>query len=153
MTESTIFVMNTDAMLALGQRLAPLLQHGQIIGLSGELASGKTTLVRGMLRGLGWPDGMDVPSPSFSLIQYYDAPPLRLPCWHVDLYRLSSRAEIMALGLEENYRYGITLIEWPERMEDILPAHAARIHISTTKEGGRSVRLTPEWQKIITNDS
>lgn len=145
MNESVIFVADAAAMLALGKRLAPSLHLGQIIGLSGGLAAGKTTLVRGMLLGLGWPVGKDVPSPSFSLVQYYEAPPLRLPCWHVDLYRLDSIAEIEALGLEENYQHSITLIEWPERLAGQFPAHADHIHINIAKNGGRTVQLAPYW--------
>lgn len=95
--------------MAAGERLAKLLRPGDIITLAGDLGAGKTTLVRGLLHGLGH-DG-EVPSPSFAIVQpYEDVTP---PLWHVDLYRLEDQAELAELGLD-SLGDGILVVEWPE---------------------------------------
>ncbi|MEQ7872812.1 tRNA (adenosine(37)-N6)-threonylcarbamoyltransferase complex ATPase subunit type 1 TsaE [Sphingomonas sp. ASV193] len=95
---------------ALGARLAARLRPGDIVTLSGALGAGKTTLARGLIAALGH-EG-EVPSPSFALVQPYDA--LNLPLWHADLYRLDDPAELDELGLETVLADGALLVEWPE---------------------------------------
>jgi tRNA threonylcarbamoyladenosine biosynthesis protein TsaE len=95
--------------LALGARLAGLLSAGDVVGLSGELGAGKTTLVRGLLRALGY-EG-EVRSPTFNLIQEFATEP---PVCHVDLYRLETAAQVADLGLRD-YSSFVLLVEWPER--------------------------------------
>lgn len=100
------------AMEALGQRIAVQLHEGDVVALQGSLGAGKTTLSRAILKALGH-DG-EVPSPTFTIIETYDAPPLRLPVVHADFYRIEEPAELRELGLDE-YREGAALIaEWPE---------------------------------------
>ena len=96
---------------ALGAALAPLLRPGDIVTLSGALAAGKTTLVRGLLAALGH-DG-EVPSPSFAIVQPYEE--LTPPVWHVDLYRIEDPRDLAELGLDDIGDAGVLLIEWPER--------------------------------------
>jgi len=99
----------------LGEVLGQLAQAGDVIGLSGELGSGKTTLVRGLARGLGVPPDLPVVSPTFTLVNEY---PGRLPLYHIDLYRVSEE-EQEGLGLEEYlYGTGVAAIEWAERLAD-----------------------------------
>lgn len=99
------------AMDAFGARIAHRLQAGDVVALSGELGTGKTTLARAILAALGH-DG-EVPSPTFTLLEIYDA--LDPPVVHADFYRLESPAEAEELGLED-YREGRALIaEWPDR--------------------------------------
>ena len=85
------------ATLALGKKLSKALRAGDVITLSGPLSAGKTTLVRGLLSALGHKG--EVPSPSFAIVQPYEN--LRLPVWHVDLYRIEDPSELAELGLED----------------------------------------------------
>ncbi|MFN3287209.1 MAG: tRNA (adenosine(37)-N6)-threonylcarbamoyltransferase complex ATPase subunit type 1 TsaE [Sphingomonadaceae bacterium] len=121
---------------ALGARLARLVRAGDIIALGGGLGAGKTTLARGLLRGLGWPG--EAPSPSFTLVERYEAPPLRLPAWHADLYRLGRPEEALALGLDEA-EAGLLLVEWPERLGLARLPDALRLTLSAYPGGGRAL--------------
>lgn len=96
-----------------GAAIAGQLRAGDVVALSGGLGAGKTTLARAILAALGH-DG-EVPSPTFTIIETYDAPPLRLAVVHADFYRLEHPAEVAEIGLAE-YREGAALIaEWPDR--------------------------------------
>ena len=100
------------AVAAYGARIAARLRPGDVVALSGGLGAGKTTLARAILAALGH-DG-EVPSPTFTIIESYDAPPLRIAAVHADFYRLESPAEVRELGLDD-YREGAVLIaEWPD---------------------------------------
>ena len=105
---------NADATEAFGRRLAPMLRPGDVVGLSGPLGAGKTTLARGILAGLGH-EG-EVASPSFPIVIAYDPPAVRLPVWHVDLYRIEAPDELDELGLDEARDHAALLVEWPERL-------------------------------------
>ena len=99
---------------AWGRRVGRLLKGGEIIGLSGELGSGKTCFVRGLAQGLEVDKKAWVRSPTFTLINEYDG---RLPLFHIDLYRLSGTDEIEDLNLREVlYSEGVSVIEWVERL-------------------------------------
>lgn len=115
------------ALLRFGRALAGLLRVGDVIALAGDLGAGKTTLARGILEGLGLQE--EAPSPTFALIQPYEAPPLRLPVWHVDLYRLDGEADACNLGLEEGFETALCLIEWPERLGRLLPGEALTLRL------------------------
>jgi tRNA threonylcarbamoyladenosine biosynthesis protein TsaE len=100
------------AMEALGRRIAGQLRPGDVVALSGGLGAGKTTLARAIVGALGY--GGEVPSPTFTIVETYDPPAVRLPLVHADFYRLESRREVEELGLDD-YRDGAVLIaEWPE---------------------------------------
>ncbi len=94
----------------LGAKLAALARAGDVIALSGPLGVGKTALARGFIAALGHPG--DVPSPSFAIVQPYDA--LDPSVWHVDLFRIEDPAEIEELGLDAAAE-AVLLVEWPER--------------------------------------
>ncbi|API60740.1 tRNA (adenosine(37)-N6)-threonylcarbamoyltransferase complex ATPase subunit type 1 TsaE [Tardibacter chloracetimidivorans] len=134
-----------EAMRAFGARLAGCLRTGDVVALSGDLGAGKTTLARGVLEGLGL--AAEAPSPSFTLVQSYAPPEVRLPVWHVDLYRLSHPEEAEELGLDEALSEGALLIEWPERLGSWLWPDALVIRIDGA--GGDRRRLTatvpPAW--------
>ncbi len=101
----------------LGVRIAHVLGQGDVVAIRGELGSGKTVLVQGICSGLGVKD--DVTSPTFTLIQEYSG---RCPVYHFDFYRLQSLREIEDLDLVEYFESeGISLIEWAERAEPLLP--------------------------------
>lgn len=126
------------ALEAAGASLATVMKTGDVIALSGELGAGKTTLARGLLRGLGLKG--EAPSPTFTIVQSYEPPEVRLPVWHVDLYRLDGPDESDELGLEDAYGYAVVMIEWPERLGGRLPPEALRLTIHGAGEARR--RLT-----------
>ncbi|KPL67368.1 ATPase [Erythrobacter sp. SG61-1L] len=100
------------AMEAFGARIAGHLRAGDVVALTGGLGAGKTTLARAIIAALGH-EG-EVPSPSFTIIETYDPPSVRLPLVHADFYRLSRPEEAEELGLED-YREGAAMIaEWPD---------------------------------------
>ncbi len=122
-------------MLALGGRLASTLVGGDVVTLSGDLGVGKTTLARGILRGLGF-EGR-VKSPSYGLIESYELPGLAVH--HLDLYRLADAGELLLLGVEDLLDGpSVLLIEWPERGRGYLPAVSMAIRIEE-RQGLREV--------------
>lgn len=101
------------AVAAFGARIAARLRPGDVVALSGGLGAGKTTLAREVIAALGHPG--EVPSPTFTIIETYGPPEVRLPLVHADFYRLERAGEADEIGLDD-YREGAALIaEWPER--------------------------------------
>ncbi len=123
---------------ALGAAVGRTLRAGDIVCLWGGLGAGKTTLARGLIRALTRPDE-EVPSPTFTLVQAYQAQGLALA--HFDLYRLDRPEEVDELGLDEAVDDGAAIIEWPERLGPRLPADRLDIVLSIHGEGRRA-RLT-----------
>jgi tRNA threonylcarbamoyladenosine biosynthesis protein TsaE len=124
---------------AFGRRLAAALRPGDVVALYGELGAGKTTLARGILAGLGH-EG-DVASPTFPIVIPYDE--LRLPVWHIDLYRIEHPAEIEELALEDALEDGALLVEWPERLGDRLWPQALRLVLCREGEDERALTADP----------
>lgn len=123
---------------ALGQNLSAKLKPGGVVALSGDLGAGKTCLIRGICRGLGISE--PVLSPTFSLLNVYRTG--RMHVHHMDVYRLRSPSEALDIGLEEILNsQGICVIEWAERIENLLPPET--IWISLTHKGGdeREIRI------------
>ena len=137
---------SADALEAWGVRLAESLRVGDIVALSGELGAGKTTLARGILRGLGLAG--EAPSPTFTIVQTYDPPEVRLPVWHVDLYRMDTPEDTEELGLDEAFDTALVVIEWPERMGALLPLRALQISLDGAGEAERrlTVAVPPDWE-------
>lgn len=104
--------------IRLGEDLALALKPGDCLALIGDLGTGKSTLARAFIRGMADEPDLEVPSPTFTIIQTYDA---RIPVAHLDLYRLSDVSELDELGIDEMLEDGICLIEWPDIATDILP--------------------------------
>ena len=120
--DSTIDLPDLAASDAFGRRLAKRLRRGDAVALKGGLGVGKTTLARAIVAGLVQ-DPEDVPSPTFTLVQTYpvtlgDGP---AELWHFDLYRLDRPDQVYELGIEEALAEGVSLIEWPELAEGLLP--------------------------------
>jgi tRNA threonylcarbamoyladenosine biosynthesis protein TsaE len=130
---------------ALGARIASLLRPGDVVALYGDLGAGKTTLARGILRGLGF-DG-DVASPTFPIVIAYDPPDTRLPLAHVDLYRIEDPDEIEELALDDALEDGALVVEWPERLGARLWPHALKLRLEADGEGGRALtaQVPPAW--------
>ncbi|MBA4793611.1 tRNA (adenosine(37)-N6)-threonylcarbamoyltransferase complex ATPase subunit type 1 TsaE [Phenylobacterium sp.] len=128
----------------LGAALAKALQPGEAICLTGPLGAGKSTLARALIRARTTPDE-DVPSPTFTLVQFYEGE--GLPIAHFDLYRLSDPDEAYEIGLDEALDEGAAIVEWPQRLEGRLPPHRLDIEIALDGEA-RRVRLIPHgaWE-------
>jgi len=131
------------AMLALGRAWAGHLKRGAVVFLAGDLGAGKTTLARGVLRGLGHAGA--VTSPTYTLAECY-APGGRA-VYHFDLYRLQSAAELETAGLRDALDgESLVLIEWPERGGDAMPAPDLRVDIRyAERDGARRVHVDGEW--------
>jgi tRNA threonylcarbamoyladenosine biosynthesis protein TsaE len=125
----------------LGRRLGTQLRAGDVVALSGTLGAGKTTLARGVLRGLGF-DG-EVASPTFPIVQVYDTVP---PLWHVDLYRIEHQGELAELGLDEARLDAALLIEWPERLPRLW-GDALQLNLDIRPDGARALTagVPPAW--------
>lgn len=100
------------------RRLARAVRKGDLVFLRGDLGAGKSTLARFVIRELVGAE-IEVPSPTFTLIQSYEAPSMSVT--HADLYRLADPHEVLELGLDEAQGEGCVLVEWPERASDLLP--------------------------------
>lgn len=117
--------------MRLGERLAEHLQPGDIVALYGDLGAGKTHLVKGIARALGV-DEAAVSSPTFTIVQEYAG---AVPIYHIDAYRVETPDEFYELGYEDYfYGDGLCLIEWPSRIESLLPDDALRLRL--THQGG-----------------
>ena len=124
--------------LALGRRLAAHLAPGDVVALYGDLGAGKTHLVKGLAAGLGL-DPDDVASPTFVLVHEYPTEP---PLYHFDAYRAERPADFTRIGFEEYAAGdGICVVEWPERIEPLLPPGTRRLRL--TPQGGDRRRI--EW--------
>ena len=138
---------NLGAMTDFGARLAARLQPGDVVELRGELGAGKSTLARAVLEALGHTG--DVPSPTFTLIELYDGPDLRLPLAHADFYRLDEPEEVHELGLDD-YREGAALLaEWPDKAGGFAHEPACLTIQLEIAEEGRLAIVTggKAWQK------
>ena len=135
----------------LAEELGLLLRPGDVVALMGELGSGKTLFAQGLARGLEVPEAFYITSPSFAIINEY---PGRIPFFHLDLYRVSSVAELSELGLEEIiYGHGAVAIEWAERLGGDLPEERLEVHLSFEGETCRTLifyGFGANWKKRLT---
>lgn len=125
---------------ALGERIGRAARPGDVIALWGELGAGKTTLVRGLAKGLGI-SPREVTSPTFIIVHEHEGG--RLPLFHIDMYRVSP-AETGSIGWEEALASGgVTAIEWPDRVARSLPADRIDVRIESAGGAERRIRLEP----------
>ncbi len=124
---------------SLGESIGSVLVEGLTIGLVGPLGAGKTHLVKGIATGNGIEDAQQVTSPTFTLVHEY---PGTFPLYHLDTYRLGSGGELLALGFDEMVQAGGTVVvEWADRVRDVMPDDTLWIELTITGDTQRSVRL------------
>ena len=141
-------------MIAFGHSLAQILETGDVLALDGGLGAGKSTLARGIICGvlqqLGLP-AEDIPSPTFTLVQSYPWPngdDHEREVWHMDLWRLDGPDDIIELGFDEALGRHAMIIEWPDRLGELLPPDALLLSITTPADASpadastRSVCIT-----------
>lgn len=129
--------------------LAHYVKRGDVIALKGDLGAGKTAFARYFIQSLMGAE-TEVPSPTFTLVQTYDTP--LFPLWHFDLYRLSKAEEAVELAIEDAFYEGVSLIEWPDIIADLLPEERLEITLQVGgKEEERKLLLTGygEWYKRV----
>lgn len=128
-----------------GTKLGRLMERGEIIGLIGELGSGKTCFVRGMAEGLEVDQETWIRSPSFTLINEYHG---RLPVYHIDLYRIGSRDELEGLNLREYlYSDGVSLIEWFEHLPADEVDEFLEVRLAYANGAKRELTFTPHGER------
>ena len=120
-----------------GYDFGKTLKRGDVISLIGTLGAGKTVLAKGIARSLGIKEA--IVSPTFTIVQEYNG---REKLYHLDLYRLSGEDEFESMGGEDFlYPDGITLIEWAEKIGDMMPPDAYKVTISILEDGSRSIEI------------
>lgn len=133
----------------LAQRIAPHLRAGDVILLQGHIGAGKTHFSRSIIQHL-IPDQRDVPSPTFTLVQTYDAPTFEI--WHCDLYRLTSPDEALELGLDDAFIEALCLIEWPDRLAEEVPNGALVLTFDAPNQESRTLlaeTTNPRWSSVL----
>lgn len=127
----TLALPDEDATARLGVWMAKHMRGGETLLLEGPIGAGKSHLARALIRArLGRME--DVPSPTFTLVQVYEAD---VEIWHADLYRLTHPDEVLELGLDEAFGHAICLVEWPDRLGSALPERAVRVALRAEGEG------------------
>ncbi len=122
-----------------GVRLSKTLKKGDVVALYGELGSGKTTFTKGIGKGLGVKNPQRINSPTFVLIKQYEG---RMPLYHLDLYRLDNLKDIEDIAVEEYlFGDGVSVIEWPERLKNLLPKKHVSVRIAIKDESEREVSV------------
>ena len=130
-----IISMSAEETSMLGEELAMLLKPGDVIALTGDLGTGKTTFTKGIARGLGVAHSEYVNSPSFTLIKEYAG---RISLYHIDLYRLDDLCDMEYLGIEEYVGTdGVAVVEWAEKLKGLLPKEHLHICIKIKDENTR----------------
>jgi len=126
---------NEEDTASAGAALARVARAGDVLTLSGPLGVGKTALARGFIAARG--HAGEVPSPSFAIVQPYDA--LDPPVWHVDLYRIEKVSDLEELGLEDIREEGVLIVEWPEHAGPDIWAEALALSLQVGEDGARAL--------------
>ena len=131
MNESQYTSHSEEETFSIAEKLAAELTGDEVILLRGELGAGKTVFTKGLAAGLGLEDVTQVCSPSFTLLNVYQA---RVPIFHMDLYRLGGAADISTLGWEDHLGQGVIVVEWAEKLDYTEPAVHVRIEVGSGEE-------------------
>ena len=145
-TPITLHLADTDATGALAARLAGLLAPGDVVLLEGPLGAGKSEFARLLLRAATGDPTLDVPSPTFTLVQSYDT--LAGIVQHFDLYRLSGPGDLVEIGWDEARR-DIVLVEWPDRLGNLVPENALRIALAQGSSDNERIATLSGWDARI----
>jgi len=133
--------------IRVGQEIGRLLLEGDVVGLVGELGSGKTWLTKGIALGLGVTPKTIVTSPSFTLVNQYQG---RVTLFHMDVYRLESLNDALSAGIEETlYSGGVVVLEWADRWPEILPEHTLRVHLLILDDPTRTITLSARHPRAL----
>lgn len=146
-TTLEFFSRSADQTRRLGMRLGSLLQKGDVICLTGDLGSGKTTLVQGIAQGWGSLD--PVSSPTFVIVNVYRRPDGQ-NLNHLDAYRLQSAKEALELDIDMLLDQGTLVVEWPERIDEALPAEQLLIKLRWISEEQRGMVFLPRGERYQT---
>ena len=140
-----MYLADQEATEAVGRALADVIRAGDVIAVSGPLGAGKTSFARGLIGALGFAG--DVPSPTFGIVIPYAPPEVRVPLWHVDLYRIEDAAELDELGLDDARADTALVIEWPGRLGTRLWHDALGIALAVEGAGRRlTAAVPPSWE-------
>jgi tRNA threonylcarbamoyladenosine biosynthesis protein TsaE len=138
---ATFHSASEEASLEFGRSIGEGLEAGDVVALWGELGAGKTLLTRGIARGLGIPAEVRITSPTFTFINEYDG---RLHLYHLDLYRISHPDELDTLPWREAlYGAGVAVVEWPDRLGELVPAERLDILLEITGDATRTFTIDP----------
>ena len=138
MKSQTFHTHSEEETIALGERLALELPEKAVVLLIGDLGAGKTTLAKGIVKGLGAAQPEEVSSPTFTLIHEYGP-----RVYHVDLYRLDRAEQVATIGLEELFeRQAVVLIEWGERFPELMPAERVEVRLRAAGEDEREIVIS-----------
>lgn len=135
-----------DDTVTFANRLATVLKPGDVLCLHGDLGMGKSVFARGLIRALSGKSGLEVPSPTFTLVQTYDTDTGDV--WHFDLYRLKDPDEVYELGWEEGLASAIVIVEWPERLGHLMPPRRIDIRLSQGSDGARLLQISGETDRV-----
>lgn len=146
----SIDLSSADETTRLAKALAPHVSGGDVILLEGSIGAGKSFFARALILALlDTPE--DIPSPTFTLVQTYDAPTFEI--WHCDLYRLTTPYEAQELGLEDAFETALCLIEWPDRLGGLAPPDALILSLQTTdalqERRATLTATTPHWCAVL----
>ena len=133
----TFTTKSQEETIALGQKIGSKLKKGDIIAMQGTFAAGKTTITKGIAQALGITD--TITSPTFCLISEYYG---KMPLYHMDVYRLEGGEDFINLGTDDMlYGDGVSIIEWSEKIEELLPSETIRVTLQIQKDGSREIAV------------
>lgn len=143
----TVYSHSERETLAIGAIMGAIMKAGDVVGLSGELGSGKTCFTRGIAEGLQVSHHYCIASPTFTLVNEY---PGRVPLIHMDMYRLSDSSQISEIGFDEYLEGGsVVVVEWAEKISDMFPAHSFQVTIAHCHEQERKLDIEGRTDAIV----